>query len=32
MEMRPKGWRARSHGRSCTGHSLVHATSSVVGS
>ncbi len=32
MAMRPKGWRARSHGRSCTGQSLVHATSSVVGS
>ena len=30
--MRPKGRRARSHGRSRTGHSLVHATSSVVGS
>ncbi len=32
MAMRPKGSRARSQGRSCTGHSLVHATSSVVGS
>ncbi len=32
MAIRPKVSRARSQGRSCTGHSLVHTTSSVVGS